>query len=587
MTVGHAQTDQSTAQQSAQQSAQPSPQMVARVGNLVLRRWLAQGGMAELYLATPADPAQSSDVVVLKRVLPQFSSSSNFVRMFAREARLASMLQHPNIVEVRDAGGLGAEDCFFTMEYVHGIDLGQFLDALRVRGGTMPLAHALTIAVAMCAGLHHAHEAHNASSEPLGIVHRDVSPSNVLLGFEGSIKVTDFGVAKALAMTRLTEEGTRKGKLCYMSPEQATGETVDRRADVFAIATVLYELTTMERLFGGDNDLAVMHNLIHRPRPRPRDVSPGYPAALEAIVMKGVASDINDRYPTALSLQQALEGFADEVGLTLSSEAVGAFVRQTVPAPVHPRDDPEFLSKVIALRTPPQMVTEVQAEHAAVTDGSVPHVDPRAIAPTGPHVSALPVSGAQGATEISMGPGMSAPSASLPPALVSGRNPLPSAAWPPVAPQPPALHRWSLVLAVLALLAAGTAGYTVWRADQREPTAPAESAPAVPAAPSTPAESAVVSTKPDPAPESEPEPEPEPKPEPEPEPKAKVPADPATSSGPGAAGRRKGKRRSKKRAQPEPEPPPPPIPAPEEPAPPSTSTSKKTSPTDTLLPIRE
>lgn len=575
MTVGHAQFDQTNARGGA------------RVGNLVLRRWLAQGGMAELYLATPADPAQSSDVVVLKRVLPQFSSSSNFVRMFAREARLASMLQHPNIVGVRDAGGLGAEDCFFTMEYVHGIDLGQFLDALRIRGGTMPLAHALTIAVAMCAGLHHAHEAQDPSGKALGIVHRDVSPSNVLLGFEGSIKVTDFGVAKALAMTRLTEEGTRKGKLCYMSPEQATGETVDRRADVFAIATVLYELTTMERLFGGDNDLAVMHNLIHRPRPRPRDVSPGYPAALEAIVMKGVAPKINDRYPTALSLQQALEGFAADVGLTLSAEAVGAFVRQTIPAPLHPRDDPEFLSKVIALRTPPQVVTEVQVEHAAVTDGSVPSADPRAIAPTGPHPSALPVNGPQAATEISMGPGISAPSAGMPSGLVSGGNPLPSAAWPPVAPVPSALHKWSLVLAVVALLAAGAAGYMVWRADQREsaePTTPVESAPTAPVAPSTPAEAAVVPAKP--KPEPEPEPEPEPKPEPEPEPEAKAPAEPATSSSSGP-GRRKGKRRPKKRAQSEPEPPPTPTPVPEEPKPPSTSTSKKPSPTDTLLPIRE
>ena len=128
--------------------ASPDPTQ-HRVGEFVLRRWLAQGGMAELYLATHSEPARSQDVVVLKRVLPQFSSSDNFVRMFAREARLASMLRHPNIVEVYDAGDLGAEHCFFTMEYVHGIDLAVLLDRLRGRSGALPLAHALTIAVGL------------------------------------------------------------------------------------------------------------------------------------------------------------------------------------------------------------------------------------------------------------------------------------------------------------------------------------------------------------------------------------------------------------------------------------------------------
>lgn len=574
-----------------------SDRLSAQVGNLVLRRWLAQGGMAELYLATAADPAQSSEVVVLKRVLPQFSSSSNFVRMFAREARLASMLQHPNIVAVRDAGGLGAEDCFFTMEYVHGVDLGELLDALRVRGGAMPLAHALTIAVGICAGLHHAHEATDASGKPLGIVHRDVSPSNVLLGFDGAIKVTDFGVAKALAMTRLTEEGTRKGKLCYMSPEQATGETVDRRADVFAIATVLYELTTMERLFGGDNDLAVIHNLMHRPRPRPREVSPGYPAALEAIVMKAVASDIAERFPTALALQQALEGFAADVGLSLSPDAVGAFVRQTVEFTPHPRDDPEFLANVIALRQVPQMVTAVQAEQEAVTDGAA-QADPRAMAPTGPNPS-VPLGTGPHATlgtgshgVAPMGPGapsanptLGAPSGSVsgPPsgplsgALsgFSGPNALaanPSAAWPQVPPAPSALHKWSLVLAVVALLAAAGAGVMVWQLD----TSPPEPTPAP--EPVAPASTPVEPAEPPPVVPAEPPVVPEP-----PESETKTPAEPAVESAPEPTGRRKGKRRSsKKRTTESPaEPPPPPKPAPEEP------TSKKTSPTDTLLPIRE
>jgi len=546
-------------------SANPD-QPTAMVGNLVLRRWLAQGGMAELYLASPADPARPREVVVLKRVLPQFMGSHSFVRMFSREAKLASMLRHPNIVAVHDAGGLGAEDCYFTMEFVHGVDLGALLETVKARGGAVPLAHALTIAVAMCAGLHHAHEAQGPDGQPLGIVHRDVSPSNVLLGYDGAIKVTDFGVAKALAMTRLTEEGTRKGKLSYMSPEQATGETVDRRADVFAIATVLYEMTTMTRLFGGDNDLAVMYNILNRPRPSPREVSPGYPAALEAIVLRAVSADMNERFADARALQLALEGFAASVGLSLSPEAVGAFAGQTIPGSAHPRDDPEFWAGTTVLRGPAMHpITSVQ------NSDEITLADQQAMAPTGPNPSVPLGTGPNPAVPMMTGPhaALSGSAASLaPPRIAPGlsANPAWTQGHPPVAPS--ALQKWSLVLALMALLVAVGVGVMVWQASR--PPESGEIAPASAVAPAEPAEPAP--TEPTPA-VAVPTPAPVEKPAPA---ALEPPDEPAPTS------RRKGKRRSKKRS-----PTPSVTPAGDPPPTPTEPASKKPSPTDTLLPIRE
>ncbi|MEX1368836.1 MAG: serine/threonine-protein kinase [Nannocystaceae bacterium] len=557
----------------AQAGAQPEPSH--RVGDFVLRRWLAQGGMAELYLATPADPARAREVVVLKRVLPQFSRSENFGRMFAREARLASMLRHPNIVQVDEAAGQDPAHpdpagCFFTMEYVHGVDLAELLDTIRERGGALPLAHALTIAVAMCAGLHYAHEARGADGQPLGIVHRDVSPSNVLLSFDGQIKVTDFGVATALAMTRLTEEGTRKGKLSYMSPEQATGETVDRRADVFAIATVLYELTTMQRLFGGDNDLAVMYNILHRGRPSPREANPGYPAALESIVMQGVSHDPTERFATALQLQQALEGFAASVGLTLSTAALAEFIRSTVPVPRHPSDDPTLWTSSMRPRT---------ASHHAVTivDGSEPRSNPGAWPA---QVTGAIAGLAAGSATVSR-PGHG------PVAAYSARHPISASSsqpWSGVEPAAPAsgsgLRLLSTALAGLALLVAIGVGVLVWRA-QSAPS-PSSSAPAS-------------TTPPETAPPTAPSPTPSaqlPAAATQPTPTA-VPGPPATATDPAAAppsaepsSPRRSKKSRKKRAK-APAPKPADTPANPTPAPTADPPSTKPAPTDTLLPIRE
>lgn len=554
--------------------AKPEP-TAHRVGAFILRRWLAQGGMAELYLASAAEPPDNREIVVLKRVLPQFSSNTNFVRMFTREARLASVLTHPNIVAVHDAGGLGAEDCFFTMEYVHGADLGVLLGTLRQRSGALPLAHALTIAIAMCKGLHYAHEARDPDGTPLGIVHRDVSPSNVLLDFNGSVKITDFGVAKALAMTQLTQEGTRKGKLAYMSPEQATGETVDRRADVFAIAAVLYELTTMERLFKGDNDLAIMYGILQRPRPKPRDTNPGYPAALEHIVLRAVSMDSTERFETALELQQALEQFAQSVGLTLSHEALGAFVKQTLPRATHPRDDPKLWRETTSLRA--------QSRHAITIADALDTDEGN----TGSGPSEFPATQAQDFPPIMRPPSNVPPSASASAPQVHA-SPHSASVIPlhqaPAAPSSK-LHVLSASLAALALLVAVGVAVMLWqsRTEQSDtPTTPAavatDPAPstqpaASPSAPPTAPPTAPAIAAPVPAVET-----------PAPvvgAPVAEPPVvEPAPSDKPKP--RSKSKKAKKRPAAPTPVEPAP-APKPEPTPPPST----KPSPTDTLLPIRE
>ncbi len=309
-----------------------------------LRRFLAQGGMAELFLAQPTDPARSREVVVVKRVLPQFGQDQQFARMFAREAELASMLKHPNIVEVFGSEGVSEAECFFAMEYVHGPDLNMLLKVLKDGTRPVPLEHALQIAMGMCAGLHYAHEYCGEDGQRLSIVHRDVSPSNVMIAGDGTVKITDFGVAKALALTSFTQAGTRKGKLSYMSPEQAVADPVDRRTDIFAIGTVLFEMTTLQRMFGGENELAVMHKLLFRERPRPSAIRHDYPPELEGIVMKAVAQKPEDRFDTADEMFQALRVFAERRRLHSTLPHLARWVGSVIPPQPHPGHDPSFFT---------------------------------------------------------------------------------------------------------------------------------------------------------------------------------------------------------------------------------------------------
>ncbi len=297
-----------------------------RLGKYQLLRRLATGGMAEIFLARAQAIHGFEKQLVLKRILPQHASSDDFIRMFLAEARLAATLHHPNIVQVYDIGE-EAGTYFFTMEYIQGQDLRGLVRAARRKATPIPLAHILHIIMGMAGGLHHAHEKVGTDGRPLGIVHRDVSPSNVLVTYEGDVKVVDFGIAKAAAAQVSTIAGTLKGKIPYMSPEQCRGEAVDRRSDIFSIGTLLWELTTGKRLFAGENEFAILNRVAKADVPPPSSVRPEYPPELEAIVMRALSVDAESRYPTAIDLQIDLEDFAREARLPVSSARMGRFMR--------------------------------------------------------------------------------------------------------------------------------------------------------------------------------------------------------------------------------------------------------------------
>ncbi len=315
------------------------------LGRYEVVKHLAQGGMAEVFLARATGIEGFERHVVIKRIREEQAHDKMHVQMFLDEARLAASLHHHNIVQVHDIGEEQRE-YFFVMEYVHGEDVRKLLTQVSSRGERVPLEHVITIVTAAAAGLHHAHEQCGPSRAPLGIVHRDVSPANILVGYDGGVKVADFGVAKATHRSFETESGARKGKVAYMSPEQCVGQPVDRRSDVFALGIVLYETLTVRRLFKDDNDFLTMTAIVQGKIPSPSTVWPEIPPDLEAIVMKALASSPDDRYATADHMRLALEEFAASFGLRTSTTALADYMKTLFGRRVEPwlveDDEPEM-----------------------------------------------------------------------------------------------------------------------------------------------------------------------------------------------------------------------------------------------------
>jgi tRNA A-37 threonylcarbamoyl transferase component Bud32 len=313
----------------------PLPGNGRPIGRYEPIRRLAVGGMAEIYLARiPGLGIEGFEkLVVLKRILPQHALDPELLRMFLDEARLSATLTHPHITEVYDVGADG-DAPFFAMEYVHGANLRELMRAharaLGAATAPLELAQAIGIVADAAAGLHYAHERLGPGGEPLGIVHRDVTPSNVLVSYDGAVKVSDFGIAKWAFQRTQTQEGTLKGKFAYMSPEQCRGRAVDRRSDVFALGTILYELTTGAAPFSGDSDLEILNRIATGEAPPP--VWPAdkgtYPSDLAAIVMRALAPEPDQRFPTMQAFQVALEGFAREASLPVSTVALGSLMQR-------------------------------------------------------------------------------------------------------------------------------------------------------------------------------------------------------------------------------------------------------------------
>ena len=283
--------------------------------------------MARIYLAKTTGLAAFERHVVLKVILPERAHEKAAVDMFLDEARLSASLNHQNVAQVFEVGEEGGIH-YLAMEFVHGQDLRGFLGKASSKNMRVPIELGLTIIAGAAAGLHHAHERRGPRGKSLNIVHRDVSPANIMLGYDGSIKVLDFGIAKANARSTNTEAGVIKGKFAYMSPEQCRGKDIDRRSDVFALGIVLYETTTQHRAFRAENDFDTMHRIVNGEVTLPRRLVNGYPPELEEIVMKALATDVKERYQSASALLEDLELFANKARYQLSTTALGRTMRE-------------------------------------------------------------------------------------------------------------------------------------------------------------------------------------------------------------------------------------------------------------------
>lgn len=287
-----------------------------RLGKYELVQHLASGGMANVYLARLSGLGGFERHVVLKTLRAQDLDDDTLVPMFLDEARLVATLHHQHIAQVFE---VGSDDgtYFLAMEYVHGETVRGVLETAHKRGRALPIEFGITVVCAAAAGLHHAHERRGLDGMPLGIVHRDVTPSNVIVSYDGSIKLIDFGIAKAIERATVTRTGLIKGKVGYMAPEQVRGYVVDRRSDVFALGVLAYELTTQTRAFDAATQFEQLERAANGVLVRPTQLVPGYPPALEDVVMTALELDPDDRYPSAEAMRLALVQVARELDLSL------------------------------------------------------------------------------------------------------------------------------------------------------------------------------------------------------------------------------------------------------------------------------
>ena len=287
---------------------------------------LAAGGMATVYLARLGGAGGFQRFVAIKRLHPHLARENEFIEMFLDEARLAARIHHPNVVPILEIGQ-SDEGYYLVMEYIEGDTLGRLLARSAQTQQKIPQPIGVRIVLDALAGLHAAHELKDDEGKPLELVHRDVSPQNILVGVDGSSRITDFGVARAASRLSTTRTGQLKGKLAYMAPEQVKeARTVDRRADVFAMGTCLWEVLACKRLFKGDGEADTMNRVLNEPIPQLRAVVPGISAVLDTVVMKALDRDRAKRYSNAAEFADALERAARVVSTLAAHREVAAYV---------------------------------------------------------------------------------------------------------------------------------------------------------------------------------------------------------------------------------------------------------------------
>jgi serine/threonine protein kinase len=300
----------------------PSP-----FGKYFLVDKIATGGMAEIFKAKTYGQGGFENLLVIKRILPHVGENAEFVEMFIDEAKVSVALQHPNIVRVNDFGQI-LDDYFIAMECVDGKDVRNLLRKHVQLDRTLPAEFAAYIAHETCKGLHYAHTKTDLQGNPYGIVHRDISPSNVLVGYDAQVKIADFGIAKAESNAYQTRDGVLKGKFEYMSPEQAEGRPLDARSDIFAVGILLWESLTGHRLFKTDSDVATLRAIQSADVPKPSTVNPDVPETLEQVAMTALSRDPDDRYQTAAQMADDLRAALAPAAPDVVQNAFRTYLRE-------------------------------------------------------------------------------------------------------------------------------------------------------------------------------------------------------------------------------------------------------------------
>ncbi|HEY8089930.1 MAG TPA: serine/threonine-protein kinase [Polyangiaceae bacterium] len=408
-------------------TARRQPQVI---GRYAIYDEIASGGMASVHFGRFAGASGFARTVAIKRAHPHLAREHEFALMFLDEARLAARIRHPNVVATIDVLETPT-DLALVMEYVHGESLWRLLRTARDRDERVPVPIAAAILIDTLHGLHAAHEATDERGQPLGLVHRDVSPQNVLVGVDGISRLVDFGIAKAAGRLAQTKDSTVKGKYAYMAPEQARGEPVTRLADTYAAAILFWEMLTGERLFAGKTEAETIHKcLVARVRP-PSQLAPHVDPALDAILLTALSRDVASRYPTAREMALAIE----EVVPAVRPSEVGAWVEG-------------LAGEALATRAGIQ----AEIEGSAPSLGAIRVTMPEELAPDEREASAAVLStrtpertgtGKRGAVLLAVGAAILGIAAAA--AVVAGRTlprgePVPStlAVAPPSAPAPPA-----------------------------------------------------------------------------------------------------------------------------------------------------
>jgi eukaryotic-like serine/threonine-protein kinase len=296
-------------------------------GKYVLLERISVGGMAEVFKAKSFGVEGFEKILAIKRILPSLAEDGDFIDMFIDEAKICGQLNHANICQIFELGKC-QDSHFIAMEYVWGKDLLQIQNRFRKLRQTMRPEMAAHVASKMCEGLDYAHKKKDAAGKPLGIIHRDISPQNILVSYEGELKIIDFGIAKAAVRSSKTQAGVLKGKFGYMSPEQVRGLPLDRRSDVFAIGTILYELLVADRLFVGESDFETLERVRNVDVPPPSKSVKDCPPELEQIILKALAKDVEDRYQWAGEMQEHLQAFLMSREPVFSAKNLSTWMRE-------------------------------------------------------------------------------------------------------------------------------------------------------------------------------------------------------------------------------------------------------------------